>query len=102
MTTTVQLAVLLAVLGSCLGKQQNYLDYIEGLEYDGGEGGEDEEEEVELVAQPSKYGTLWPLPQKVKTADVSFKLSGLSFKIVDAKESSAGPSCSLLQNAYRR
>uniref|UniRef100_A0A8C6WJI1 Beta-hexosaminidase n=1 Tax=Neogobius melanostomus TaxID=47308 RepID=A0A8C6WJI1_9GOBI len=50
----------------------------------------------------SKYGSLWPLPQKVNLSGTSFKLSSASFRIVDAKESSAGPSCSLLQNAYRR
>ncbi|XP_055791875.1 beta-hexosaminidase subunit beta-like isoform X1 [Salvelinus fontinalis] len=50
----------------------------------------------------SQYGSLWPLPQKVKMSTVAFKLSGASFQIVDAKESSSGASCSLLQNAYRR
>uniref|UniRef100_A0A673CDG2 Beta-hexosaminidase n=1 Tax=Sphaeramia orbicularis TaxID=375764 RepID=A0A673CDG2_9TELE len=48
---------------------------------------------VELVAQSSRYGSLWPLPQKVQLSDVSFKLTTSSFRIVDAKESSAGPSC---------
>uniref|UniRef100_A0A8C7TBU2 Beta-hexosaminidase n=1 Tax=Oncorhynchus mykiss TaxID=8022 RepID=A0A8C7TBU2_ONCMY len=50
----------------------------------------------------SQYGSLWPLPQKVQMSTVAFKLSGVSFQIVDAKESSSGASCSLLQNAYRR
>uniref|UniRef100_A0A673ZRY8 Beta-hexosaminidase n=1 Tax=Salmo trutta TaxID=8032 RepID=A0A673ZRY8_SALTR len=50
----------------------------------------------------SQYGSLWPLPQKVQMSTVAFKLSGASFQIVDAKESSSGASCSLLQNAYRR
>ncbi|CAB1332343.1 unnamed protein product [Coregonus sp. 'balchen'] len=50
----------------------------------------------------SQYGSLWPLPQKVKMSTVAFKLSGASFQIVDAKESSSGASCRLLQNAYRR
>uniref|UniRef100_A0A8C4HCV0 Beta-hexosaminidase n=1 Tax=Dicentrarchus labrax TaxID=13489 RepID=A0A8C4HCV0_DICLA len=58
--------------------------------------------EAELVAQPSKYGSLWPLPQKVQLSEVSFKLTSSSFRIVDAKDSTAGPSCSLLQDAYRR
>uniref|UniRef100_A0A8C4HDY6 Beta-hexosaminidase n=1 Tax=Dicentrarchus labrax TaxID=13489 RepID=A0A8C4HDY6_DICLA len=57
---------------------------------------------AELVAQPSKYGSLWPLPQKVQLSEVSFKLTSSSFRIVDAKDSTAGPSCSLLQDAYRR
>uniref|UniRef100_A0A1A8P7V5 Beta-hexosaminidase n=10 Tax=Nothobranchius TaxID=28779 RepID=A0A1A8P7V5_9TELE len=60
------------------------------------------EEEPELVAGPSKYGSLWPLPQKVQISDVSFKLSSSNFQITDAKGSSAGPSCNLLQSAYRR
>ncbi|XP_034094816.1 beta-hexosaminidase subunit beta isoform X1 [Gymnodraco acuticeps] len=62
----------------------------------------DEEEEAERVVQASKYGSLWPLPQKVQLSEVSFKLNGVSFKISDAKESTATPSCSLLQDAYRR
>uniref|UniRef100_A0A3Q3VTV2 Beta-hexosaminidase n=1 Tax=Mola mola TaxID=94237 RepID=A0A3Q3VTV2_MOLML len=45
-------------------------------------------------------GSLWPLPQKVQTSEASFKLSGSTFAIVDAKRSSAGPSCALLQDAY--
>uniref|UniRef100_A0A669C4V6 Beta-hexosaminidase n=1 Tax=Oreochromis niloticus TaxID=8128 RepID=A0A669C4V6_ORENI len=57
---------------------------------------------AEPVFQASKYGSLWPLPQKVQISEVSFKLSSASFRIVDAKASSAGPSCSLLQSAYRR
>uniref|UniRef100_A0A8D0DCX7 Beta-hexosaminidase n=1 Tax=Sander lucioperca TaxID=283035 RepID=A0A8D0DCX7_SANLU len=52
------------------------------------------------AVQASQYVSLWPLPQKVKILDLSFKLT--SFNIVDAKESSAGSSCSLLQDAYRR
>ncbi|XP_060769227.1 beta-hexosaminidase subunit beta isoform X2 [Neoarius graeffei] len=46
--------------------------------------------------------SLWPLPQKYQTSPTTFKLSGSSFQIVHAKDSSAGPSCSLLQNAFRR
>uniref|UniRef100_A0A8C7TR44 Beta-hexosaminidase subunit beta n=1 Tax=Oncorhynchus mykiss TaxID=8022 RepID=A0A8C7TR44_ONCMY len=48
----------------------------------------------------SQYGSLWPLPQKVQMSTVAFKLSGVSFQIVDAKESSSGASCSLLQNTF--
>ncbi|XP_071322744.1 beta-hexosaminidase subunit beta isoform X2 [Trachinotus anak] len=87
MNTTLKFTVLLLLaLGFCQGLQHNYI----------------EEEEAQPVAQASKYGTLWPLPQKVQISEVSFKLSSSSFRIVDAKESSAGQSCSLLQNAYRR
>ncbi|KAI4893039.1 hypothetical protein NFI96_020154 [Prochilodus magdalenae] len=45
---------------------------------------------------------LWPLPQKFQTSGDAFKLSAASFQIVHAKESTAGPSCSLLENAFRR
>lgn len=83
------LALLLFALGSCQGLRRHHVEKII-------------EEETELVAQPSKFGSLWPLPQKVQIAEVSFKLTGFSFRIVDAKQSSAGPSCTLLQDAYRR
>lgn len=83
------LALLLLALGSCQGLRRHHVDGIV-------------EEEIEFVAQPSRFGTLWPLPQKVQISQVSFKLTGFSFKIVDAKQSSAGPSCALLQDAYRR
>uniref|UniRef100_A0A4W6F1E1 Beta-hexosaminidase n=1 Tax=Lates calcarifer TaxID=8187 RepID=A0A4W6F1E1_LATCA len=87
MSTTLKFTVLLLALGFCRGLLDNYID----------------EEETEAPdAQASKFGSLWPLPQKVQISEVSFKLTSSSFKIVDAKESSAGPSCSLLQDAYRR
>uniref|UniRef100_A0A669DCQ6 Beta-hexosaminidase n=1 Tax=Oreochromis niloticus TaxID=8128 RepID=A0A669DCQ6_ORENI len=78
---------LLLALSCCQGLHHNNIDdYVE----------------AEPVFQASKYGSLWPLPQKVQISEVSFKLSSASFRIVDAKASSAGPSCSLLQSAYRR
>ncbi|TNM92226.1 hypothetical protein fugu_019238 [Takifugu bimaculatus] len=83
------LALLFLALGSCQGLRRHHVDGIV-------------EEEIEFVAQPSKFGSLWPLPQKVQISQVSFKLTGFSFNIVDAKQSSAGPSCALLQDAYRR
>lgn len=46
--------------------------------------------------------SLWPLPQKFQSSAVAFKLSPASFQIVHAKQSTAGPSCSLLENAFRR
>ncbi|XP_007548937.1 beta-hexosaminidase subunit beta isoform X2 [Poecilia formosa] len=76
---------ILLALGSCRGLQDNDVD-----------------EEPELVFQPSKYGSLWPLPQNVQISDVSLKLSSSSFSITDAKESGAGASCGLLQLAYKR
>ncbi|XP_034566199.1 beta-hexosaminidase subunit beta isoform X2 [Notolabrus celidotus] len=88
MANTLKFTVLLLTLASCRGLQLNLID--------------DYEEESEAVSQGSKFGSLWPLPQKVLTTELSFKLTSASFKIVDAKESSAGPSCSLLKDAYRR
>lgn len=82
-------ASLLLALGFCQGRQHHYINT-------------DVEDVPEPVFQASKYGSLWPLPQKVQISEISFKLSGTSFRIVDAKESSAGPSCTLLQSAYRR
>ncbi|XP_008421770.1 beta-hexosaminidase subunit beta isoform X1 [Poecilia reticulata] len=76
---------ILLALGSCRGLQDNDVD-----------------KEPDLVFQPSKYGSLWPLPQNVQISDVSLKLSSSSFSITDAKESGAGASCGLLQLAYRR
>uniref|UniRef100_A0A672MCB7 Beta-hexosaminidase n=1 Tax=Sinocyclocheilus grahami TaxID=75366 RepID=A0A672MCB7_SINGR len=46
--------------------------------------------------------SLWPLPQKFQSSAVAFKLSPARFQIVQAKQSSAGPSCSILENAFRR
>ncbi|XP_012671372.2 beta-hexosaminidase subunit beta isoform X1 [Clupea harengus] len=48
------------------------------------------------------YLSLWPMPQKVQTSVTAFKLSSSNFQIVHAKQSSAGPGCSLLQTAFRR
>lgn len=78
-------ALALLALGLCQGFQPNF-----------------HHEEPEFTAEPSKFGSLWPLPQKIQMNKVSFKLSVSTFQITDAPESSAGPSCSLLQNAYRR
>ncbi|XP_016430472.1 beta-hexosaminidase subunit beta-like [Sinocyclocheilus rhinocerous] len=46
--------------------------------------------------------SLWPLPQKFQSSAVAFKLSPARFQIVQAKQSSTGPSCSILENAFRR
>lgn len=90
MTAPLQLALLLLTLGFSRGLQPGPRDDYE------------ESAETERVFAASKYGSLWPLPQKVKISDVSFKLTGVTFRITDAKGSSSGASCSLLQNAYRR
>ncbi|KAA8584372.1 hypothetical protein FQN60_008157 [Etheostoma spectabile] len=88
MITTLKFTLLLLALAFSQGLKDNYIDEL------------DEDAETLRAAQASPYGSLWPLPQKGKILDISFKLT--SFNIVDAKESSAGPSCSLLQDAYRR
>lgn len=80
----------LLTLGPCSGRRTKFVNK------------EEENEEPLLVAGTSPFGSLWPLPQKVSITDVSFKLTGSSFNIVDATKSSAGPSCNVLQNAYRR
>ncbi|XP_028274509.1 beta-hexosaminidase subunit beta isoform X1 [Parambassis ranga] len=84
MTAALKFTALFLTLGFCQA-QYNYID-----------------EEVEGAFQASKYGSLWPLPQKVQLSQVSLKVTSFSFRIVDSKESSAGPSCTLLQSAYRR
>nr|XP_020469241.1 beta-hexosaminidase subunit beta isoform X2 [Monopterus albus] len=84
MFITVKLTVLLLGLSFCYGRRRYHFD-----------------EEPQPV-RASKYGSLWPLPQAVKISEQSFKLIKNSFAIVDSKESSAGPSCSPLQDAYYR
>ncbi|KAM6975775.1 beta-hexosaminidase subunit beta isoform 1-T1 [Tautogolabrus adspersus] len=90
MNASLRFTVLLLTLSFGVGLQLNYIDDYE------------EEPEEESVPADSKYGSLWPLPQKVQMSEISFKLTSSSFKIVDSKWSSAGPSCSLLKDAYRR
>lgn len=55
-----------------------------------------------LELQQTPYGSLWPLPQSVQmSADCMF-LSPDRFSIVHGPDSTAGPSCYLLEEAYRR
>ncbi|XP_054468155.1 beta-hexosaminidase subunit beta isoform X2 [Anoplopoma fimbria] len=82
--------LLLLALGFAQALQHNYIDEA------------DEVADAELLVAAANSGALWPLPQKVKISDVSIKLNSFSFQITDAKESTAGQSCSLLQDAYRR
>lgn len=89
MKLTAPSLLLLAVLGFCWARQHHHFD-------------NKDDDEPELVAQPSRFGSLWPLPQKVQLSQVALKLTGLSFRIVDGKESTVGASCALLQDAYRR
>ncbi|XP_023132480.1 beta-hexosaminidase subunit beta isoform X1 [Amphiprion ocellaris] len=88
MLLLLKFAVLLLTLGLCQGNRQPNI-LVEDVE------------DVEPAFEPSRFGSLWPLPQKVKISQDSFKL-GSSFRIVDGKGSSAGSSCNILQNAYRR
>ncbi|XP_035040039.1 beta-hexosaminidase subunit beta isoform X2 [Hippoglossus stenolepis] len=85
MSAILKLAALGLLLCVCSGLQDNLLL-----------------EEDQPVVQASESGSLWPLPQKVQISQVPLKLIGSSFRFVDAKDSSAGASCSLLQDAYRR
>ncbi|XP_034457712.1 beta-hexosaminidase subunit beta isoform X2 [Hippoglossus hippoglossus] len=85
MSASLKLAALGLLLCVCSGLQDNLLL-----------------EEDQPVVQASESGSLWPLPQKVQISQVPLKLIGSSFRFVDAKDSSAGASCSLLQDAYRR
>ncbi|XP_006009380.1 beta-hexosaminidase subunit beta isoform X2 [Latimeria chalumnae] len=50
----------------------------------------------------SAYGSLWPLPQSVKFSGAEVQLSRSRFQIVHSAGSSAGPSCFILQDAFRR
>ncbi|XP_041666363.1 beta-hexosaminidase subunit beta isoform X2 [Cheilinus undulatus] len=88
MKAALKFTVVLLSLSLVSGLQFNYVDDIE--------------EEQQPVKDESKYGSLWPLPQKIQISEISFKLTSVSFRIVDGKDSSAGPSCSLLKDAYRR
>lgn len=46
--------------------------------------------------------TLWPMPLSVKTSPRLLVLSRENFSIYHDPSSTAGPSCSLLQEAFRR
>ncbi|XP_069080002.1 beta-hexosaminidase subunit beta isoform X2 [Pleurodeles waltl] len=55
-----------------------------------------------LPLEPSVFGTLWPLPQSVHLSPVVYHLSPAAFQIVHGPQSSAGPLCVMLQDAFRR
>ncbi|XP_062844388.1 beta-hexosaminidase subunit beta isoform X2 [Trichomycterus rosablanca] len=55
----------------------------------------------EIYEEPEEV-SVWPQPQKYQASPVTFQLSAYIFQIAHAKGSSAGPSCVLLQNAFRR
>ncbi|KAG8130983.1 hypothetical protein E2320_017606 [Naja naja] len=50
----------------------------------------------------SPFGSLWPLPQSLRVSPERFRLVPDQFQIVHGPGSSAGPDCSLLQDAFRR
>ncbi|XP_035480964.1 beta-hexosaminidase subunit beta isoform X1 [Scophthalmus maximus] len=85
MLASLKFAALSLALGVCLGLRRDPAAH-----------------DAAPVLRASKYGALWPLPRQVHTSEASLKLTGSGFTFVDAKESTAGPSCSLLQDAYRR
>ncbi|XP_029430862.1 beta-hexosaminidase subunit beta isoform X2 [Rhinatrema bivittatum] len=62
---------------------------------------EGEVAQEQLVEGDSKWGSLWPLPRSVQLFPDAFPLTS-SFVIVHGPGSSAGASCSLLQEAFRR
>lgn len=54
------------------------------------------------VAQAALQPALWPFPQAVQMFPRLLFLSAENFQIVHDPSSTAGPSCSLLQEAFRR
>uniref|UniRef100_A0A8C8RS54 Beta-hexosaminidase n=1 Tax=Pelusios castaneus TaxID=367368 RepID=A0A8C8RS54_9SAUR len=58
------------------------------------------EEELKLGESP--YGSLWPLPRQLRTLPRQLQLAPSRFQLVHGPGSSAGPSCALLQDAFRR
>ncbi|MEE6517667.1 hypothetical protein FKM82_028035 [Ascaphus truei] len=65
---------------------------------------EDTEDEDLLVmaAEDSPFGSLWPLPRTVQLSGQSLYVPPAAFSILHGSGSSAGPSCVLLQDAFRR
>ncbi|KAM4809543.1 beta-hexosaminidase subunit beta isoform 1-T1 [Rhinophrynus dorsalis] len=56
----------------------------------------------EMVAGDSQFGSLWPLPRTVQISSEFFFIPPADFSIVHGVNSSAGPSCTVLQDAFRR
>ncbi|XP_063309875.1 beta-hexosaminidase subunit beta isoform X2 [Pelobates fuscus] len=63
---------------------------------------EPEEHPSVLRAEDSPYGSLWPLPRSVQSSAGYLFLSPDRFSIVHGTGSTAGPSCVLLEDAFRR
>ncbi|NXY89431.1 HEXB hexosaminidase, partial [Alcedo cyanopectus] len=56
----------------------------------------------ELPADAVPEDSLWPLPQSLRTSHRQLQLAPGRFQLVHGAGSSAGPSCALLQDAFRR
>ncbi|NXU95517.1 HEXB hexosaminidase, partial [Xiphorhynchus elegans] len=56
----------------------------------------------ELAADAVPGGSLWPLPQALRTGPRRLQLAPGRFQLVHGARSSAGAGCSLLQDAFRR
>ncbi|XP_013916946.1 PREDICTED: beta-hexosaminidase subunit beta-like [Thamnophis sirtalis] len=59
-------------------------------------------QELLSLSPETPYGSLWPLPQSLRVSPTRFRLAPDQFQIVHGPGSSAGPNCSLLQDAFRR
>ncbi|XP_054843392.1 beta-hexosaminidase subunit beta [Eublepharis macularius] len=57
---------------------------------------------VEAPRSASPSGSLWPLPRVLHISAAQLQLAPKRFQIVHGSGSSAGPRCSLLQDAFRR
>ncbi|NWH64522.1 HEXB hexosaminidase, partial [Geococcyx californianus] len=56
----------------------------------------------ELGSGAAAEGSLWPLPQWLRTSSRQLLLAPGRFQLVHGAGSSAGPDCALLQDAFRR
>nr|XP_020659701.1 beta-hexosaminidase subunit beta [Pogona vitticeps] len=54
------------------------------------------------VPESSRFGALWPLPRSLHISPARLQLAPKRFQILHGSGSSAGPRCSLLQDAFRR
>ncbi|KAM8960831.1 beta-hexosaminidase subunit beta-like [Pelodytes ibericus] len=64
--------------------------------------GEEDENFIEMKPGDSPLGSLWPLPQSVQLSADYIYVPPANFTFVHGSGSSAGPSCMLLQDAFRR
>lgn len=57
---------------------------------------------AEQPRSSSSFGPVWPLPRSIHIFPERLQLAPKRFQIVHGPGSSAGPHCSLLQDAFRR